>query len=317
MNFATPLVFLLLPVPWLAWRFLAPLNEESSSFYLPSSVAAQMKETPIRASHHLRLALAAVTWILLITAIAGPRILHQLDVLPASARDIVLVIDLSGSMKTEDFDLEGSRATRLAVVKSVGSDFVLSREGDRIGLVVFGDRAYYASPLSFDTQSVAGAIKAAQIGVSGNSTAISDGLGIAIKRLENSEAKSKVIILLSDGVDTTGTIDPTGAAKLAHEMGIKIYTIALGPIDMQSQPGARDAVDAQTLGEIASSGGGKMFRVRSTDDLRQVANTINALEPSPRDAPRETYWQNLWTWPTMAALVVLAILFATEWRARA
>ncbi|WP_232830632.1 VWA domain-containing protein [Oceanicella sp. SM1341] len=238
-------------------------------------------------------------------ALAGPRVLETLDALPASGRDVVLALDLSGSMEREDFDLDGARVSRLAAVQTVASRFVLGREGDRVGLVVFGDRAYVAAAPTHDVAAVAQVIDTAMIGVSGRSTAIADGLGLAIRRLRGREAKSRVILLLSDGQDTTGAVDPVAAARAAAALGIRVHTIALGPRDLETSPGARDAVDTATLRAIAEAAGGVMFRVRNTDDLRAVTDAVDRLEPSAAAAPPIRGWHALWPWPAAAALLLL------------
>ncbi|TGN31871.1 VWA domain-containing protein, partial [Paracoccus liaowanqingii] len=172
--------------------------------------------------------LAALAWVLLVLALAGPRIERQADVIPASGRDIVLALDLSGSMEQQDFILDGQPVSRLDAVKQTARAFVAGRTGDRIGLVIFGGRAYVAAPLTYDMGAVVQAIDEAQIGISGRGTAIADGLGLAIRRLDGSEAPSRVVVLLSDGVDTSGSVPAIEAARLAAAHGLRVHTIALG-----------------------------------------------------------------------------------------
>lgn len=316
MSFALPLVFLLLPLPLAAYYLLPPRRIGSGAVRLPPAVAATVRPETANGIRGRTLRwMPAVIWLLLIVALSGPREMRTLDVLPASGRDILLAIDLSGSMKKEDFDLGGERISRLDAVKQVAARFVRGRNGDRVGLIVFGDRAYVAAPMSHDVESVARAIETAVIGISGNSTAISDGLGLAMKRLRDSDAKSRVVILLSDGIDTTGTVAPVDAAAVAETLGIRIHTIALGPDDLESQPTSRDAVDSATLREIAVQSGGEMFRVRDTEALRAVAEAIDALEPSPSRAPPLRVWKDYWPWPAGAALVLAVFLLAVGRRA--
>jgi len=203
----------------------------------------------------------------------GPRKEQVLDVLPASGRDVMLSLDLSGSMEREDFNLNGEVVSRLSAVQAV---------------------------------SVAHVVETSIIGISGKSTAIADGIGLAIKRLREREAKSRVIILLSDGQDTSGNTDPVAAAEVAADYGIRIYTIALGPMDLESTPSARDAVDTETLRDVAEAANGKMFRVKTTDDLRAVTAAIDALEPSPSKAPPIQTWRDFWIYPGGLAVLLLA-----------
>lgn len=254
----------------------------------------------------------AMIWVLSVFALMGPRQEQVLDVLPTSGRDIVITLDLSGSMERKDFNLDGEIVSRLTAVQQVAAEFVRGRSGDSVGLVVFGDKAYVAAAPTHDVTSVAHVVEKTIIGISGKSTAIADGLGIAIKRLRERDAKSRVIILLSDGQDTSGSTDPVAAAQVAADLGMRIYTIALGPADLESDPNSRDAVDTATLREIAEAAGGQMFRVRTTDDLRNVTAAIDALEPSPSSAPPIQTWRAYWVWPAGLALAFLTGLLAVR-----
>ncbi len=305
MTLAAPLALLLLPLPLLA-LLLPPERPRSGAVNLPPAILARTQDaTPGRATRHLGRAALVLAWICAVLALTGPRILTTLDTLPATGRDIVLVLDLSGSMEKEDFDLDGTRVSRLAAVQAVASRFVLGRTGDRVGLVVFGDRAYVAAAPTHDVAAVAHVIETSVIGVSGKATAIADGLGLGIRRLRDRDATSKVIILLSDGRDTSGVVDPVAAAQKADDLGIRIHTIALGPDRAQSNGREDDLVDSETLGRIATTAGGQMFRVRTTDDLRAVTEAIDRLEPSALAAPPVTAWLELWIWPAGAALLIL------------
>ncbi|SFR12341.1 VWA domain-containing protein [Poseidonocella sedimentorum] len=305
MSLEHPLILGLLLLPLFARRLLPPVAAPTGALHVPPAIAAGLR--PGRAARHrsrLLQLLGWLVWACLLLALAGPRAMETHDLRLASGRDIILALDLSGSMETEDFDLDGQRVSRLDAVKQVAAGFIEGREGDRVGLVVFGDRAFVAAPLTHDTASVARAVLGATIGISGKSTAISDGLGLALRRLRGSEATSRVVILLSDGVDTTGTVAPRDVATMAQELGIRVHTIALGPDDLESRPAARDAVDAATLREVAELSGGEMFRVRGMDALRQVTRAIDALEPSPASAPPLQVWRDYWTWPAGAALAL-------------
>ncbi len=220
----------------------------------------------------------------------------------ASGRDIMLAIDLSGSMAIEDFTLDGETVSRLDAVKRVATRFVAARRGDRVGVVIFADRAYVAAPLSWDLTAVARAIDSAEIGLTGRSTAISDGLGLALKRILADPAKSRVIVLLSDGRDTAARLDPRQAARLAAENGVRVHTIALGPEDMEERPASRDAVDIATLRAIAEMSGGTTWRVRNMADLTAMAADLDKLEPNPSERPPLIEQRPLWPWPAAAAL---------------
>ncbi|SNR40162.1 VWA domain-containing protein [Paracoccus sediminis] len=306
MSLAWPWLLLLLPLPLVLRRLLPPLAVPRPALMVPAHLWQAARPTGgarVRGPW-----LAGLAWAALVVALAGPRIEIASDVIPASGRDIVMVIDLSGSMLKEDFVLDDRPVTRLDAVKRTASAFVAARRGDRIGLVIFGERAYFAAPLTFDVEAVARAIEEAQIGISGRGTAISDGLGLATKRLSRSDAPSRVIVLLSDGVDTSGTVPAVDAARLADGHGIRIHSIALGPEDLENQPRSRDAVDVATLRAVAAAAGGESFRVRDTADLQAVAQSLDALEPNPSDRPPMRLWQPLWVWPAAVAALCLALI---------
>ena len=313
MNFAAPLILLLLPLPLILW-FLAPPDRRPRPALIVPAHLFGGRDVPVAGADRIGLALAAFGWVALVAALAGPRIGTVSDILPASGRDIVLAIDLSGSMLTQDFRLDGEQVSRLDAVKHTAAAFVAARPGDRIGLVVFGDRAYFASPLTFDVDAVARAVTEAQVGISGRSTAISDGLGLAMKRLSRSDAPGRVIVLLSDGVDTTGSVPAVEAAGFGAAMGIRIHTIALGPADLETEPRNREAVDAATLRAVAEAGGGESFRVRTTEDLRAMAATLDRIEPNPTMRPPLRFWRELWVWPGAVAALCLMLI---GWRGRA
>lgn len=307
MSLAFPLALLLLPLPFLVRRLLGAMADAPASLAVPSGTFAASAPAGARDDRIGTLLLVAA-WTALVVALSGPRVATTTDLVTASGREIILAIDLSGSMVAEDFMLDGKPLMRLDAVKRVAAGFVRSRRGDRIGLVIFGDRAYVAQPPTFDVNSVATAIETAQIGISGRSTAISDGLGLAAKRLTESEATAKVVVLLSDGVDTSGKVRATDAAALAARHGIRVHTIALGPQDLESQPQSRDAVDAATLRAVAEAGGGESFRVRTMDDLEAMAKTLDRLEPNPMRRPPTRVWRDLWMWPGGAALAFVLVL---------
>lgn len=305
MTFAAPFALLLLPLPLLA-LMLPPEKVHDGAMTLPPAILAQTRSAVSdRAARHLGRFALALAWVCAVLALSGPRVLMTLETLPATGRDIVLVLDLSGSMEKQDFDLDGMRVSRLAAVQSVAARFVRGRIGDRVGLVVFGDRAYVAAAPTHDVAAVAHVIETSVIGVSGKATAIADGLGLAIKRLRDRDAKSKVIILLSDGRDTSGVVDPVAAAQKASDLGMRIHTIALGPDDAGATARPDDVVDSETLDQIAATSGGEMFRVRTTEDLTAVTRSIDQLEPSAAAAPPITAWRELWIWPAATALLML------------
>nr|WP_099558797.1 VWA domain-containing protein [Hartmannibacter diazotrophicus] len=312
MTLAYPFLLLLLPLPLLIRRLITPDGSIPAALSVPAG-SYEAAQPAHAGSDRRRLLLLALAWSALVVALSGPRVPAASDFVTASGREIILVLDLSSSMAKEDFVLDGEPISRLDAVKRVASGFVAARKGDRIGLVIFGDRAYVAEPPTFDVNAVANAIETAQIGISGRSTAISDGLGLAAKRLIESKDGSKVIVLLSDGVDTSGKVLARDAAALASSHGIRVHTIALGPEDLETAPASRDAVDSAALRSMAEAGGGTSFRVRTMADLTAMSETLDALEPNPMQRPPLQVWQELWPWPGGAALA-LTLIFALRRR---
>ena len=244
----------LLPLPLLLSRALPPLKSESGALRVPPSIAARLKAGQrLPASNLLRSVLRWLVWVGIVVAVADPRMALTARALPASGRDIVLALDFSGSMLDQDLMLDGKPARREDVMKHVAKEFIRRRSGDRIGLVVFASDAYVAAPLSFDLAAVSRALDDVNVELMGMSkTAIGDGLGLALKRLRNSPAPSRLIILLSDGGNNAGSAEPIPVARLAKSFGVRIDTIALGPGGSTAE-GDGDAVDAALSRRLRTS----------------------------------------------------------------
>ncbi len=315
-ELAAPWFLLLLPLPALAARFLRPGRTSGGVLVVPERIGAALFEIgrgePAGQGARVRRWMPWVIWGLVVVALTGPRELSPVPALSVSGRDLAIVLDLSGSMVRDDFHLDGRQVTRLEAVSTVGAAFARRRAGDRVALIVFGSEAYYASPFTFDTQAVARRIEEAEIGVSGRATNISDGLGLALKRMAESEAATRVVILLSDGVNNAGATNPRGVASLAADMGVRVHTIALGPKDLESaEDGERGVVDAAALRAIAQISGGESFRVRTTDDLITVTEALDRLEPTEGDGLAAEVFREFWVWP--AALAVMLCLGLVWW----
>ena len=309
-DFASPLFLLLLPLPLLALRLLPPLRGRGAALVVPGSVSRRLATGAVSAVSALRWLLPALLWIALVVALAGPRIVLTALAAPSSGREIVLALDLSGSMMTQDFELNGAPAERIEVVKHVATEFVRGRKGDRLSLILFGSEAYFATPQTFNTEAVAQAIEEATIGISGRATGISNALGLALKRLSDVEARTKIVILLSDGINNSGPVKPRDAAQLAETLGIRVHTIALGPEADAIDRGTfqRGTVDVETLQAIARISGGTAFRVKTTADLQTVSDAIDRLETDERDGPPAELYRDLWIWPAMLAFLLALLI---------
>ena len=321
-DLASPWALLALPLPLLAARLIPPEEAGGSgALRVPDTLVAGARAgADIALRGRRRAVLVWTLWAALIAALSGPRLVLPAVALPASGREIMIAMDLSGSMERRDFTLDGETVTRLAAVKRVGTDFIRRRAGDRIGLVIFADQAYVAASLSFDTASVARALDEATIGIAGRSTGIGDGLGLALRRLEpkapaaegDRPAAGRAVILLSDGANNAGQTAPKDVAALAREVGVKVYTIALGPRDMADADGEQDVVDTETLRDMARTSGGEAFRVRTTDDLVRVAEAIDRLEGGRAAAPPLALRRDLWPWPAALAFLCAGALLAAR-----
>lgn len=315
-SFADPLALLLLPLPWLAERVLGGRAMAGQALILPERLGAQMLANTAtggrRRGAGQRRGMLWAIWVLFVIALAGPRDLAPVPALKVSGRDLAISLDLSGSMVRDDFFLDGQQITRLDAVKRVGAAFARRRGGDRVALVIFGSEAYFATPFTFDVEGVARSIETATIGISGRATNISDGLGLALKRLADSEAATRVVVLLSDGVNNAGATNPRGVAELAREMGVRVHTIALGPKDLASaEEGERGVVDAVTLAAIAQISGGETFRVKTTEDLEAVAEALDRLEATKSDGLSAAVYHDYWPWPAGLAAGLMLLLI---WR---
>ena len=256
--------------------------------------------------------------VLLSLALARPQLGKAESRYVGAGIDIVLSVDISGSMRSEDFRLDGRRVSRLDVVKSVVRDFVTERPGDRIGLVLFSARPYTQCPLTLDHGWLLRNLERARIGMIEDGTAIGSALTTAVGRLEQTAAKSAVVILLTDGQNNAGKISPLTAAEAARALGIKVYTIGAGTKGMAPYP-ARDAfgnlvyrpvqvdIDEQTLSQIAATTGGRYFRATDTQSLRDIYQTIDQLERTTFEAPRYLDYDELYPWLLVPALALLGL----------
>jgi Ca-activated chloride channel family protein len=223
---------------------------------------------------------------LLCVAAARPQQLGPPVQPPQAARDLMLAVDLSGSMGDEDMALGGMAVDRLTAAKAVLADFLDRRAGDRVGLIVFGDRAYALTPLTRDLDSVRQQLDDTAVGLAGRATAIGDAIGLAVKRLRAQPQDERVLILLTDGVNTAGQLDPLKAAQIARDAGVRIHTIAFGGegnqvsvFGMPIQLPGGDEIDESMLRRIAALTGGRTFRARDTAQLAGIYAEIDRIEP--------------------------------------
>ena len=291
-SLAWPWVLLLLPLPLLVRRLLPEASQlQEAGLRVPGFGAFRVLARRGAAERLLdwRAWLAGVAWVLLVFAAARPEFVgDELDV-PVTGRNLMLAVDLSGSMDQKDFELGNTRVDRLTATKAVASDFISRREGDRIGLILFGERAYLQVPLTLDRETVKTLLLEAFIGLAGEKTAIGDAITLAVKRIHEQEldAGDQVLVLLTDGANTAGEVDPVKAAELAAQIGLKVYTIGIGAeqLEVASLLGGRRQInpsadlDEATLTRIAEMTGGRYFRARDTAGLQDIYRLVDELEP--------------------------------------
>ncbi|MDH3531652.1 MAG: VWA domain-containing protein [Gammaproteobacteria bacterium] len=291
-SLAWPWVLLALPLPLLANRFLPESTSlQDAGLKVPSFGGFAMLTDRSRSEQlaSWRFWVAASAWLLLVVAAARPeRIGDELDV-PVSGRNLMLAVDLSGSMDQKDFELGNRRVDRLTATKAVASDFISRREGDRIGLILFGERAYLQVPLTLDRETVKVLLLEAFIGLAGEKTAIGDAITLAVKRIHDQavDAGEQVLVLLTDGANTAGEVAPLKAAELAQQVGLRVYTIGIGAeqLEVSSLIGGRRNInpsadlDEDTLIAIAELTGGRYFRAVDTAALQDIYRLVDELEP--------------------------------------
>lgn len=265
-----------------------------------------------------RVWIAVLAWCLLVLAAARPeRIGDELEV-PVAGRNLMLAVDLSGSMDQKDFELAGRRVDRLTATKAVASDFISRREGDRIGLILFGERAYLQVPLTLDRDTVRTLLLEAEIGLAGEKTAIGDAITLAVRRVheEPEDSGDQVLVLLTDGANTAGQVQPLKAAELAQQVGLRIYTIGIGAesLDVSSLIGGRRRInpsadlDEETLTEIAEKTGGRYFRATDTATLQDIYALVDELEPVEEPESGFRPVKSYYFWPLGAALAMVGLL---------
>ena len=319
-ELAFPWALLCLPLPALAWWLLPRAGESRDGalrvpFYEALRALPGEEGAGLHARGALVLAAKIAAWALLVLAAAQPQWIGDPVPVQTRGRDLMLALDLSQSMAHDDFEMNGRAVTRHQVVSAVARRFLEAREGDRVGLILFGSRAYLQAPITPDRKTVAQLVDESEIGLAGRETAIGDAIGLAVKHLRDRPADERVLILLSDGASNAGVADPVQAAKLAHEAGVRIYTIGVGADStvVQTPFGPRvvnagDDLDEATLEQVAKLTGGLYFRARDTEGLVRVYQQIDRLEPTLGNDAVVRPTRALFYWPLAGALALTGLL---------
>ncbi|WP_277372408.1 VWA domain-containing protein [Pseudomonas sp. AA-38] len=311
-EFAWWWVFAFAPLPWLLRLLLPPADSGDAALRV-----GFLDELQALSGRRARAALPgwrqqvplACIWLLLLCAAARPQWVGEPLPLPATGRDLLLAVDVSGSMDYADMQWDDEPISRLELVKRLLGDFIEGRRGDRVGLILFGSQAYLQAPLTFDRHTVRTWLDEALIGIAGKNTAIGDAIGLAVKRLRQRPADSRVLVLVTDGASNGGTLEPMTAARLAAEEGVHIYTIGIGADPQQSGVlgvfGFSSGLDLDepTLRGIADTTGGEYFRARNLAELQQIEATLDRLEPVSQQPILARPAQALYAWPLSLALL--------------
>jgi len=318
-QFAASWVFYLLPLPLLV-RFLlpaAPIKGHAAlrvPFFNNLQTEVQSHKKSNSLLHWLLIVLALIAWFLLVAATARPQFVGDTIRQSISGRSLMMAVDISGSMQIQDMQISGRTVTRLTAVKAVARDFVQKREGDRIGLILFGSQAYLQAPLTFDRKTVSILLGEAELGLAGRETAMGDAIGLAVKRLRKEPEKNRVLILLTDGANTAGNVDPLKAADLAAQEKVKIYTIGVGADEriVQTPFGKRrvrgNDLDEPTLKAIAAKTNGRYFRARDVEGLLKIYAVLDEIEPVSKDELSYRPVTELYYYPLAAALLLSFII---------
>mgnify|MGYP003477375933 FL=1 len=320
LEFAYPWMFVLLVLP-LFWRGSRQTTGGQALQFKPlAKTAAELTNTKVKSNRfNPRLFALAIIWLAIVTSAAQPRWLGEPVSIPLEGRDMMLAVDLSASMNINDMVIEGQNFNRLDTVKRVLREFIINRKGDRLGLILFADAAYQQTPLTFDLLTVQQMLDEAVHGLVGQRTSIGEAVGLAVKRFNTYESSNKVLILLSDGANTSGQIQPLEALELAKAAGVKIYTVGVGAEELVQQGifgpqmiNPSSDLDEQLLTNLATSTGGRYFRARDPKELAQIYQLLDQLEPIARDPLTFRPQQSLLHWPLLIAMLTSFLLLLPQ-----
>jgi len=310
-EFALPWVFVALPLPLIVYWLPAKASTEAAPLKMPTLVHG-MQSTEIGSSQkRTPLTLLLTLWLLLVLAASQPQWLGEAVNIPTEGREMMVAVDLSGSMQVEDMNLNGRTVNRLEMLKVLLGEFIERRVGDRLGLILFGDDAYMQTPMTFDRKTVQQMLDETVLGLVGKQTAIGDAIALAVKRFDEKQDSNRVLLLLTDGQNTAGKIAPEQALELAVAKNVTIYSIGIGADVMiqQSLFGKRrinpsSELDEKSLTRLAQETGGRYFRARSSEDMSQIYQLLDELEPVKQEQQQMRPLTALFYYPLALALII-------------
>lgn len=318
MQFKDPWILIIIPLVVLFFGMIARKNRSPGLRFPTTDLFKGIQSSWKIKFRFIPTVLRFLAVILFLIALAGPRKFLQEATHKTQGIEIVLALDCSGSMAAEDFKINGQRQNRLAIIKDVVKEFVAKRTNDRLALIAFAGLAYTACPLSTDYDWLAANLDRIQLGILEDGTAIGSAINSSLNRLKSSKAKTKIIILLTDGMNNAGKIDPLSAAKIAQSMKVKIYTIGAGskgyvPFPVEDILGRRFYqnvqldLDEDTLKEIARLTGGRYFRATDTESLRYIYEEIDSLEKAPIEETGYREYKELFVWFLTGGILCLIL----------
>ncbi|HLV78579.1 MAG TPA: VWA domain-containing protein [Marinobacter sp.] len=323
MSLAYPWLLLLALLPWLfAVRRAGRTRTPVAAPVIPvghwlagmPGVSTRGRTTP-----RWRKLLLLAAWLCLVVALARPQHVGEQVRMPVTGRDLMLLVDISPSMAERDMVYQHQALNRLQAVKRVLNDFIDQREGDRLGLILFGTHPYVQAPLTFDRETVRTLLLEAGVGMAGRATAIGDAVGLAIKRLRDRPQQQRVAILLTDGANTAGEVSPDKAIEIAEAAGVRLYTIGIGAESMVQRGllGSRRVnpsrdLDEDLLTRMAEQTGGRYFRARSLPELELIYDSIDQLEPIEQEGQYYRPVSELYVWPAGLGVALWLLLTATR-----
>ena len=313
LTFAHPWLILLLPLPWLA-RNLLPAHHESKAAVRVPFMQRLSELAGLEPGHGVAVAkrswsqwlVLGLAWIFLITAIARPQWLQEPIVKELPMRDLLVAVDLSGSMEAMDFtDAQGNSVDRLTAVKQVLDTFFARRDGDRVGLILFGSAAFIQVPFTADLDVVRELLDEAQIRMLGPRTMMGDAIGLAINQFERSEVDERVLIVLTDGNDTGSLVPPDRAAEIARDNEVVVHTVAIG----DPAAAGEQALDEKTLRNVAATTGGGYFHANDRDELESIYDHLDELNPRQVETLSYRPLAELYHWPLAAGMLLTLLYF--------
>jgi len=311
-EFAWPWLIVALPLPWLLRRWLQPAAP-GQALHLPQP-GMKLAAVAGNNTHGVAPWLLALAWLCLLLAAMRPQWVGPPQSQQRSGRALMMAVDLSGSMRTGDMQLAGQEVSRFGAVEAIAGDFISRRSGDEMGLILFGSQAFLVTPLTYDLSAVRAQLQGSTVGLAGTETAIGDAIAVAVKRLSALPEQARVLVLLTDGVNNAGNIEPREAARAAKAAGVRIYTIGVGATRMRI-PGFFGSqlvnpsadLDVGMLTDIATQTGGRFFRATDSGELADAYRAIDALEPMPQQGPTLRPRHELFRWPLLLGIALWAL----------